>query len=184
MAQRVAAQYGERAATSAAEAWEADDFDAVLIAYTTDTHVGYLLPGAARRQADLLEKPIDQEIDRARAVTAEAERSGVPVLIGFRRRFLADDRNVGRSIMDGLIGANRDHCRGGARPHATPGRAWWAVRRPRIGAQPHTAGRSRAALDRLRGGAAVTSTTSAMRASPAGWTSSLRRWGRDVRWFP
>ena len=73
----------------------------------------------------------------------------------------ADDRNVGRSIMDGVIGAeSRPCCRGGARPHATPGRAWWAVRRPRLGAQPHAAGRSRAALDHLRAGVAVTSTTS------------------------
>ena len=37
-------------------------------------------------------------------MTAEAERRGVPVLIGFRRRFLDDYRSVRRSIADGVVG--------------------------------------------------------------------------------
>ena len=103
-AQRVADQHGGRAAATAAEAWAADDFDAVMIASSTDTHVEFLRQALCAGKPTYCEKPIDHDIDRARAVTAEAARSGVPVLIGFRRRFLADYQNVRRSIADGAVG--------------------------------------------------------------------------------
>ena len=103
-ARQTAARCGGRAAASAAEAWAADDFDAVLIASSTDTHVEFLRQALDAGKPTYCEKPIDLDIGRARAVTAEAERSGVPVLIGFRRRFLDDYRSVRRSIADGVVG--------------------------------------------------------------------------------
>jgi myo-inositol 2-dehydrogenase/D-chiro-inositol 1-dehydrogenase len=66
---------------------EAFAADAVLIASPTLTHADYITRAAAAGRAIFCEKPIDLAVDRVRACLADVARAGVPLMIGFNRRF-------------------------------------------------------------------------------------------------
>ena len=101
---RVVAALGGKVAEAPGEIWGADGIDAVLIASSTDTHVD-LLRGAVRSgKAVYCEKPIDIDLARARAFAEEARGTGVPVFIGFRRRFLSELQTIHERIRGGDIG--------------------------------------------------------------------------------
>ncbi|MFV0335601.1 MAG: inositol 2-dehydrogenase [Tropicimonas sp.] len=79
---------GHGAAVRSAEAILADEsINAVLIATSTDTHSDLIEAAAAAGKAVLCEKPVDLSLARARACLAKVAESGVPVMIGFNRRF-------------------------------------------------------------------------------------------------
>lgn len=61
--------------------------DAVLIASPTPTHAGFIERAAAAGRAVFCEKPVDLDAGRARACIAVAQRAGIPLMIGFNRRF-------------------------------------------------------------------------------------------------
>src|SRR5580700_4271991 len=61
--------------------------DAVLIASPTPTHADYVERAAAHRRSVFCEKPIDLSADRVRACLAAARAAGVPLMVGFNRRF-------------------------------------------------------------------------------------------------
>ena len=115
-AERVAGEHGARAAPDPAGIWAADSIDAVLIASSTNTHVDLLREALGAGKAAYCEKPIDFDLARVRAVVAEAAATDVPVAVGFRRRALAEYREIRRRVRDGEVGAvevvhlvSRDH---------------------------------------------------------------------------
>ena len=78
--------------------------DAVLIATSTDTHCELMQRAARASKAVLCEKPIHldiREVDRCREVVAA---TGVPVQIGFNRRFDPSHSALQSAISNGEIG--------------------------------------------------------------------------------
>ncbi|RME18664.1 MAG: inositol 2-dehydrogenase [Alphaproteobacteria bacterium] len=85
-AEKLAAEYGAQARTT--EAIIADpEIDAVLIATSTDTHADLIEAATAAGKAVLCEKPVDLNLQRARACRAAVVKTGKPVMIGLNRRF-------------------------------------------------------------------------------------------------
>jgi myo-inositol 2-dehydrogenase/D-chiro-inositol 1-dehydrogenase len=78
--------------------------DAVLIASPTPTHADYISRAAAAGRAIFCEKPIDLAADRVRACLADVRRAGVPLMIGFNRRFDPHFAALKRRIDAGEIG--------------------------------------------------------------------------------
>lgn len=90
-AETLAAQYGCAARTT--EEIIADgEIDAALIATSTDTHSDLIEAATAAGKAVLCEEPVDLSLDRARACQSNIAGHGLPVMIGFNRRF---DPNFG-----------------------------------------------------------------------------------------
>jgi myo-inositol 2-dehydrogenase/D-chiro-inositol 1-dehydrogenase len=79
--------------------------DAVLIASSTDTHADLIEAAARAGKAILCEKPIDLSSARVEACLAVVAQAGVPLMIGFQRRFDAHFRALKQAIDDGRIGA-------------------------------------------------------------------------------
>jgi len=103
-AQRVAGDLGCRAAVDPAGIFDADDVDAVAICTSTDTHVELLVAGAAAGKPIFCEKPVSldlAETDRALGAVADA---GVPVFLGFNRRFDPSHRSVAERVRSGELG--------------------------------------------------------------------------------
>jgi len=86
-ARSVAAAYGGRVTESAEEVLAAADVDAVLIASPTPTHVDLIGAAVSAGIPVLCEKPIDLDISRVDALRPAVAGSGVPVALGFNRRF-------------------------------------------------------------------------------------------------
>jgi len=80
------------------------DVDAVAICTSTDTHVDLVVAAAEAGKAIFLEKPVSlnlAEVDRA---AAAVEAAGVPVQIGFNRRFDAAHAAVQQAVANGDVG--------------------------------------------------------------------------------
>ncbi|MBB3225983.1 myo-inositol 2-dehydrogenase/D-chiro-inositol 1-dehydrogenase [Luteibacter sp. Sphag1AF] len=60
---------------------------AVVIGSSTDTHADLMQRAAAAGKAIFCEKPVDLDLERARACAAAVEKAGVVCMIGFQRRF-------------------------------------------------------------------------------------------------
>ena len=78
---------------------------AVLIASPTPTHAGFIERAAAAGRAVFCEKPIDLDAERARACVEVAERAGIPLMIGFNRRFDPHFAALKAALAGGEIGA-------------------------------------------------------------------------------
>jgi myo-inositol 2-dehydrogenase/D-chiro-inositol 1-dehydrogenase len=83
---------------------EAFAADAVLIASPTPTHAEYIERATAAGRAIFCEKPIDLAVDRVRACLAAVGKSGVPLMIGFNRRFDEHFATLKRRMDGGEIG--------------------------------------------------------------------------------
>lgn len=93
------------AVRSLAEIIAADDIDAIVIATPTDTHADLIEKCAAAKKAVFCEKPVDLDAKRIEACLKVVEAAGIPLMIGFNRRF---DPNFGvlKARLDkGVIGA-------------------------------------------------------------------------------
>jgi myo-inositol 2-dehydrogenase/D-chiro-inositol 1-dehydrogenase len=66
---------------------DAFEADAVLIASPTPTHADYIERAAIAGRPVLCEKPVDLDAGRVRACLGMAEKAGIPVMVGFNRRF-------------------------------------------------------------------------------------------------
>lgn len=77
----------DRATTDPFEAVAAADVDAVVIVTPTDTHAPLLEAAMAAGKAIWSEKPIAQEIGETARIVDVWRASGLPVQIGFQRRF-------------------------------------------------------------------------------------------------
>ena len=82
-ATRLAEACGARA-LSLDEAFAAD---AVLIGSPTPTHADFIERAAAAGRAIFCEKPIDLDANRVRTCLEAVRRAGVPLMVGFNRRF-------------------------------------------------------------------------------------------------
>lgn len=103
-ARQVAERYGARAASSVDEPLAAGDVDALLIASPTSTHIDLVARGIDAGLAVLCEKPIDLDIARVDALRPRVTASGVPVAIGFNRRFDPGFASVRARVDAGEIG--------------------------------------------------------------------------------
>ena len=116
---QVAEQVGRRLGSEWATDYEAvltrRDLDAVVIATATREHVDHIIQAAKTGLAIFCEKPIALTLeDTDRALDAVA-RAGVPLMVGFMRRFdppyarakqLIEEGAIGRPVM--YKGVNRD----------------------------------------------------------------------------
>lgn len=106
-AQELAAKHGAKGAASPEEALADPEVGAVLIASSTDTHVDLLTRAAKAGKAVLCEKPIDLDIKKVDACWQEIGKLGVPVQIGFNRRFDPSFAELKRASAAGEIGEVR-----------------------------------------------------------------------------
>ena len=63
------------------------EVDAVLIASSTNTHANLIEAACEAGKAIFCEKPIDLDIGRVDDVLMAVEKAGVPMMVGFNRRF-------------------------------------------------------------------------------------------------
>jgi myo-inositol 2-dehydrogenase/D-chiro-inositol 1-dehydrogenase len=103
-AQEVASAHGALGATTE-QALADRSVDAVLIASSTDTHAGLIEAAARAGKAILCEKPIDLAMARVDACLAVAAEAGVPLMVGFNRRFDHHFRALKQAIEEGRVGA-------------------------------------------------------------------------------
>ena len=80
------------------------DVDAVLIASSTDTHADWIERCAAAGKPVFCEKPLDLDIARATACMRKAEAAGIPLYLGFNRRYDPSFARLKRVIEAGNIG--------------------------------------------------------------------------------
>ncbi|MBA3042968.1 MAG: inositol 2-dehydrogenase [Alphaproteobacteria bacterium] len=84
---------------------EADkDIDAVIICTPTNTHADLIERFARAGKAIFCEKPIDLDVNRARACLETVRKVGGKVMLGFNRRFDPHFQAVRREIDKGSIG--------------------------------------------------------------------------------
>ncbi|MGH8724741.1 MAG: inositol 2-dehydrogenase [Burkholderiales bacterium] len=103
-AQKLAARYGAKA-VSEREAFADREVGAVLIASSTDTHARLAIAAARAGKAIFCEKPIDLNLRKVDACLSEVEKAGVPMFVGFNRRFDPSFAALKRRVEQGEIGA-------------------------------------------------------------------------------
>ena len=99
LAERTGAGIGETAA-----ALEDGSIDAVLIASPTPTHAELVEKAARAGKAVFCEKPLDLDHRRAAASVAVARECGVPLMVGFNRRFDPNFARLHEQLEGGRIG--------------------------------------------------------------------------------
>ena len=104
-ANAVAARYGGTVTTDAAAMFTSGEIDAVLIASPTATHVDLLDAAISAGVPALCEKPIDLDIARVDALLPRVTSSGVPIALGFNRRFDPAFAEARARVAAGEIGA-------------------------------------------------------------------------------
>jgi len=82
----------------------ASDVDAVLIATPTDTHADLIEQAARAGKAILCEKPVSLSVERIEKLLPVVEKAGVPLMIGFNRRFDPNFQALQSRITQGEIG--------------------------------------------------------------------------------
>ena len=93
------------AAVDSAQAILGDSsIDAVFIASATDTHCDLIEQSVRAGKAVLCEKPIHLDLNRVNACREAVAGSGVPIQIGFNRRFDPSHLALQRAVRAGKIG--------------------------------------------------------------------------------
>jgi myo-inositol 2-dehydrogenase/D-chiro-inositol 1-dehydrogenase len=100
---RLADQHGVTAGDQAS-ALADPAIGAVIIASSTDTHAGLVEAAARAGKAVFCEKPLDLDRSRAEACLAVVAECGVPLMLGFNRRFDPSFARLRRQIREGRIG--------------------------------------------------------------------------------
>ena len=103
-AEEIAARYGGTVTPDAAAVIASGDVDALLIASPTPTHVDLIAAAVDVGIPVLCEKPIDLDIVRVDALRARVATAGVPVALGFNRRFDPAFASVRARVAAGEIG--------------------------------------------------------------------------------
>jgi myo-inositol 2-dehydrogenase/D-chiro-inositol 1-dehydrogenase len=81
-----------------------DAADAVVIAAATTSHAELVRAAAARRRAIFCEKPLAPDVGATRDVIAAVDEAGVPLQVGFQRRFDAAYGRAKQLIDSGALG--------------------------------------------------------------------------------
>jgi myo-inositol 2-dehydrogenase / D-chiro-inositol 1-dehydrogenase len=100
----LAARHGA-SVTDTAKALADKSIGAVLIASSTDTHAELCIAAAKAGKAIFCEKPIDLSLARVDQCLAAVRAAGVPMLVGFNRRFDPNFASLKARIDAGDIGA-------------------------------------------------------------------------------
>jgi myo-inositol 2-dehydrogenase / D-chiro-inositol 1-dehydrogenase len=103
-AQKLAALHGAKLA-SERDALADPGVSAVLIASSTDTHARLAIAAARAGKAIFCEKPIDLSLKKVDGCLAEVEKAGVPMFVGFNRRFDPSFSALKSRLDAGEIGA-------------------------------------------------------------------------------
>lgn len=103
-AQALAGALGAEASGDPAAAVVRDDIDAVVIATPSDSHVQYIELAAQAGKAIFCEKPVGLDPVEVRRGLETVARHGVPLQIGFHRRFDPSFLEVKAAIDSGSIG--------------------------------------------------------------------------------
>ncbi len=115
VAERLARELGVEWADSYEAVLERRDLDAVVIATATCEHVSHVIHAAERGRAIFCEKPIALTLEDTDRALDAVRRAGVPLMVGFMRRFdppyarakeLIEAGAIGRPVM--YKGVNRD----------------------------------------------------------------------------
>jgi myo-inositol 2-dehydrogenase/D-chiro-inositol 1-dehydrogenase len=102
-AARLAASIGASAGDAQA-ALADDDVRGVVIATSTDTHLSLIEAAASAGKAVFCEKPLDLDEAKARKCISLAEEAGIPLFVGFNRRYDPSFRRLKDDIVAGRIG--------------------------------------------------------------------------------
>lgn len=100
-AEALAAKHGA-ASAELSRVFDPAEVDAVFIASSTDTHAQHLVRAAEAGLAMLCEKPIDLDLEQARAAVAAAGEARA--MVDFNRRFDRDYAELKRVVDSGEIG--------------------------------------------------------------------------------
>jgi len=103
-AEALAAKHGAHVATTEAALGD-PKVGAVIIASSTDAHAELAIAAARAGKAIFCEKPIDLSLARVDACLEEVARAGVPMMVGFNRRFDPSFAALRRRVTEGAIGA-------------------------------------------------------------------------------
>ncbi|MCC7045077.1 MAG: inositol 2-dehydrogenase [Alphaproteobacteria bacterium] len=103
-AERLAERYGATA-TDRETAMRDLAVGAVVIASSTDTHADLAIAAAHAGKAIFCEKPIDLSLARVDACLKAVQEAGVPMLVGFNRRFDPSFKSLHDRLEAGEIGA-------------------------------------------------------------------------------
>src|SRR6478735_6599460 len=95
---------GARGVLSPEDAFGASDIEAVVIAAPSDAHCELVAAAAAAGKAVFCEKPMSMTLPDADRAIAAARDAGVPLQVGFNRRFARDFVAAHQAITDGAIG--------------------------------------------------------------------------------
>ncbi|MDE0306359.1 MAG: inositol 2-dehydrogenase [Albidovulum sp.] len=106
-AEKLSAEFGVQAYSTAEGIFSNDSIKAVLVASTTDTHVDFIERSVAAGKPVLCEKPIDLDIARVNQCAKNLEGSDIPVQIGFNRRFDPGHAAASKASRSGEIGELR-----------------------------------------------------------------------------
>ena len=80
------------------------DVDAVAVCSSTDTHVALLIAAAKAGKAIFCEKPISLDLGKVDEALTAIKASGVPMQVGFNRRFDPAHASVRAAVIDGSVG--------------------------------------------------------------------------------
>jgi myo-inositol 2-dehydrogenase/D-chiro-inositol 1-dehydrogenase len=103
-AKSLAAEVGAKVA-SVEDIVAAKDVDAILICTPTDTHADLIENAARAGKPILCEKPVSLSVERIDACLPVVEKAGVPLMIGFNRRFDPNFASLQKRLRDNEIGA-------------------------------------------------------------------------------
>jgi myo-inositol 2-dehydrogenase / D-chiro-inositol 1-dehydrogenase len=102
-AERLASRHGSEVGTQASVLADPAS-DAVVVASSTNTHADLVEAAARAGKAVFCEKPLDLDRRRAEACLAVVAECGVPLMVGFNRRFDPHFARLERQLRDGRIG--------------------------------------------------------------------------------
>jgi myo-inositol 2-dehydrogenase/D-chiro-inositol 1-dehydrogenase len=103
-ARKLAARYRARVVAER-DALADREVGAVLIASSTDTHARLAIAAARAGKAIFCEKPIDLSLSKVDSCLQEVEKAGVPMFVGFNRRFDPSFSALKARLDAGEIGA-------------------------------------------------------------------------------
>ncbi|KAA9394291.1 inositol 2-dehydrogenase [Kocuria coralli] len=109
-ARSVSARFGGKVTESPEELTHSGEVDAIVIASPTPTHVDLISSAVDAGVPAFCEKPIDLDIARVDALREKVASSGVPVALGFNRRFDPDFAAVRARVEAGEIGRLEQLC--------------------------------------------------------------------------
>lgn len=87
-----------------ADALFAAGLDGLVIAAATDAHADLIVRGVDRGLAVFCEKPVAPDVARTAEVLKRVQDTGMPVQIGFQRRFDAGYAAARQAVVDGRLG--------------------------------------------------------------------------------